>query len=185
MPTPTIAHNTHMPNLDSDSEMSLYHYLAVAALDIPTGNHAYLTYKLDVIKILVLNAAEPLYRKACGLRVKEIRLLRLIHDYPNITSSELKVKLVLDKTLLSKYLAGLEQRGMIEKIPDKQDNRIQQLRLTAAGEEAWQTCETIGRGLEAKFFHQMSGQEWDQLHHLLDKALDSLTDWHSQATSDD
>lgn len=186
MPTPTIANNTHTPNLDSDSEMSLYHYLAAAALDIPTltDHHAYLTYKLDVIKILVLNAAEPLYRKACGLRVKEIRLLRLIHDYPNITSSELKVKLVLDKTLLSKYLAGLEQRGMIEKIPDKQDNRIQQLRLTAAGEEAWQTCETIGRGLEAKFFHQMSGQEWDQLHHLLDKALNSLKDWHSQATSD-
>lgn len=186
MPTPTIARNTHTPSLDSDSEMSLYHYLAAAALDIPTptNNHAYLTYKLDVIKILVLNAAEPLYRKACGLRVKEIRLLRLIHDYPNITSSELKVKLVLDKTLLSKYLAGLEQRGMIEKIPDKQDNRIQQLRLTATGEEAWQTCETIGRGLEAKFFHQMSGQEWDQLHHLLDKALNSLTDWHSQATSD-
>ena len=186
MPTPTIAHNTHTPNLDSDSEMSLYHYLAAAALDIPTptDNHAYLTYKLDVIKILVLNATEPLYRKDCGLLVKEIRLLRLIHDYPNITSSELKVKLVLDKTLLSKYLAGLEQRGMIEKIPDKQDNRIQQLRLTAAGEQAWQTCETIGRGLEAKFFHQMSGQEWDQLHHLLDKALNSLTDWHSQATSD-
>lgn len=187
MPTPTIARNTHTPSLDSDSEMSLYHYLAAAALDIPTptDNHAYLTYKLDVIKILVLNAAEPLYRKACGLRVKEIRLLRLIHDYPNITSSELKVKLVLDKTLLSKYLAGLEQRGMIEKIPDKQDNRIQQLRLTAAGEQAWQTCETIGRGLEAKFFHQMSGHEWDQLHRLLDKALNSLTDWHSQATSDD
>ena len=94
MPTPTIARNTHTPSLDSDSEMSLYHYLAAAALDIPTptNNHAYLTYKLDVIKILVLNAAEPLYRKACGLRVKEIRLLRLIHDYPNITSSELKVK---------------------------------------------------------------------------------------------
>ena len=187
MPTSTIAHNTHTPNLDSDSEMSLYHYLAAAALDIPTptGNHAYLTYKLDVIKILVFNAAEPLYRKACGLRVKEIRLLRLIHDYPNITSSELKVKLVLDKTLLSKYLAGLEQRSLIEKIPDKQDNRIQQLRLTATGEEAWQTCETIGRGLEAKFFNQMSGQEWDQLHRLLDKALNSLMDWHSQAASDD
>ena len=44
MPTPTIAHNTHTPNLDSDSEMSLYHYLAAAALDIPTptDHHAYL-----------------------------------------------------------------------------------------------------------------------------------------------
>ena len=52
MPTLTIAHNTHTPSLDSDSEMSLYHYLAAAALDIPTptDNHAYLTYKLDVIK---------------------------------------------------------------------------------------------------------------------------------------
>ncbi len=71
MPTPTIAHNTHMPSLDSDSEMSLYHYLAAAALDIPTGNHAYLTYKLDVIKILVLNAAEPLYLKLAGCESKK------------------------------------------------------------------------------------------------------------------
>lgn len=166
---PTRANQDHL----------LGHFDIAAPLDTQTGGHAYLTYKLDLIKTLAVNTADPLYLKACTLRVKELRLLRLIHDYPNITSSELRVKLVLDKTLLSKHLAGLEQRGLVEKIPDKEDNRIQRLRLTIEGEQAWQICETIGRGLEAEFFGQMSQQEWEQLHNLLDKALQSLLQWQS------
>lgn len=141
--------------------------------------HDYLTYKLDLIKTLAVNAADPLYRKVSGMRVKELRLLRLIHDYPDITSSEIKVKLVLDKTLLSKHLADLEQRGLIEKRMDTNDNRIQRLHLTEEGLKVWQTCEKIGCELETAMFGEITQDEWATLHNLLDKLLVSLKHWQA------
>lgn len=145
--------------------------------DSDAHGHDYLTYKLDLIKTLAVKSADPLYHKASGLRVKELRLLRLIHDYPDITSSELKVKLVLDKTLLSKHLADLEQRGLIEKTPDTADNRVYRLNLTKDGLATWKTCEKIGCDLERQMFAEISDDDWQQLHGLLDKILLSLTHW--------
>lgn len=150
------------------------------AIDTGIHGHEYLTYKLDLIKTLAVNAADPLYRKASGMRVKELRLLRLIHDHPDITSSELKVKLVLDKTLLSKHLADLEQRGLIEKSTDSQDNRIQRLSLSKEGLKVWKICEKIGCELEREMFAEISDAEWQQLHGLLDKVFISLQHWQAK-----
>ena len=184
MPT-RVNHANPLGHFNSAAPLAPAAPLDSAALATNTNDEsAYLTYKLGVIKTLAVNAADSLYQKASGLRVKALRLLRLIHDYPNISSSELRVKLVLDKTLLSKQLAALEQRGLIEKIADKEDLRIYRLRLTVEGEQAWQICETIGRGLEAEFFAQMSQHEWRQLHSLLDKALQSLLQWQANAKLD-
>lgn len=161
-------------------DLSTFENLSEDYHDPALHGHDYLTYKLDLIKTLAVNAADPLYRKASGMRVKELRLLRLIHDYPDITSSEIKVKLVLDKTLLSKHLADLEQRGLIEKRMDAHDNRIQRLHLSEEGLKVWQTCEQIGCDLETQMFAEIDEQEWQQLHGLLDKVLLSLKHWQAK-----
>ena len=74
------------------------------------------------------------------MRVRELRVLRLIHALPGVAASELGQRLVLEKTLMSKYLADLEQRGLIQRSLDPQDNRVHRLFLTPAGQEVWQTC---------------------------------------------
>ena len=87
--------------------------------DTVSADKRYLTYKLDLIKTLATKAADAYYVEASGMRVRELRLLRLVHDTPGVAATELRHRLVLDKTLLSKNLADLEKRGLIERGPTR------------------------------------------------------------------
>lgn len=141
--------------------------------------HRYLTYKLDLLKTLATKAIDPHYQVLAGMRVRELRLLRLLHDQPGIAATELRHQLVLDKTLLSKNLADLERRGLIERRPHERDNRLQCLHLSAEGERVWLACERLGRQVEADMFADLSAEEWEQLHALLNRAIASLNRWQA------
>lgn len=99
---------------------------------------------------------------------------------PGVTATELRHKLVLDKTLLSKNLAVLEERGLICYNTDPQDNRVHRLQLTEKGTQAWKKCEKIGRDLEAKMFGELSIEELEQLQQLLHRAYTSFSNWNEQ-----
>ena len=140
----------------------------------------YLTYKLDLIKTIASKAADAHYRKAFDLRIRELRVLRLVHRFPGITATELGSKLVVDKTLLSKNIAYLEARGLISREADAKDNRLQCLSLTEAGLKIWQESERIGRRLEGEMFSGLTPDEWDKLHSLLDRVVMSFNRWNAK-----
>ena len=167
MPTTTMSMSAAPPSADS------------APPDTVSADKPYLTYKLDLIKTLATKAADQHYQKAVGMRVRELRVLRLIHALPGVAASELGQRLVLEKTLMSKYLADLEQRGLIQRTLDPQDNRVHRLSLTQAGQDVWQTSEQIGRALEQQMFQQLDAAEWEQLNGLLDQLHDSLLHWQA------
>ena len=137
----------------------------------------YLTYKLDLIKSLATRAADRAYQGELDLRVRELRVLRPLHEHPGISATELRRLLVLDKTLMSKNLAGLEQRGLIRREVDPADNRVQRLYLTSEGERAWLVSERLGRQMEAEMFGELAPEQWGQLHDLLDAVLASFEHW--------
>ena len=140
----------------------------------------YLTYKLDLIKSLATRAADKAYQAELDLRVRELRVLRPLHAHPGISATELRRLLVLDKTLMSKNLAYLEGRGLIRREADPADARVQRLYLTAEGERAWRTSERLGRQMEAEMFGELTPQQWQQLHGLLDDVLASFEHWRSR-----
>lgn len=137
----------------------------------------YLTYKLDLIKTIVMKAGNTAYKKALNLGVRELRVLRLVHDFPGITATDLGNRLVLDKTLLSKNISFLESRGLISRCTNAQDNRQQCLTLTEEGMRVWYEGERIGRGLETDMFADFSEAEWTRLHQMLDRLLLSIDHW--------
>lgn len=141
----------------------------------------YLTYKLDLIKTIVMKAGNAAYKKALNLGVRELRALRLVHDFPGITATDLGSRLVLDKTLLSKNISFLESRGLISRCTNAQDNRQQCLTLTEEGMRVWYEGERIGRGLEADLFADFSEAEWTRLHEMLDRLLLSIDHWKARS----
>ena len=143
----------------------------------PSDELDYLTYKLDLIKTLATKAADPHYERACGLRIRELRVLRLLHDAPGIVATELRHKLVLDKSLLSKNLSDLEKRGLIQRTTDPNDSRVQRLSLSDEGTRAWLESEHIGRQLEHEMFGELPASDWQRLHELLDDITLSLYHW--------
>lgn len=51
-------------------------------------------------------------------------MLRSVHDFPQITATELVEKLVFDKTLLSKNIAVMKRKGLIVRTSSSHDNRL-------------------------------------------------------------
>lgn len=137
----------------------------------------YLTYKLDLIKTILMKVGNAHYKKAFDLGVRELRVLRLVHDFPGITATDLGCRLVLDKTLLSKNISFLEGRRLIARCANAQDNRQQCLTLTEEGMRVWVEAERIGRGLEADLFSEFDEEEWEELHRMLDRMMASLDSW--------
>ncbi|MCP1660272.1 MarR family winged helix-turn-helix transcriptional regulator [Neisseria perflava] len=140
----------------------------------------YLTYRLTQISQAGIKIADPVYQSAVGLKVRELRVLRLIHTYPDSTSTELLKLIELDKTLWSKNLATLEDKGLILRKTDPADARRQYLRLSKEGEAAWEKAEQIGRKLERELFRKLNDEQWQQLQDLLDLTWFSLKDWQEQ-----
>lgn len=140
----------------------------------------FLTYSLERLSSAAIKVADVHYLDACDLKVRELRVLRLIQSRPGCTPTELLGGLELDKTLLSKYLAALEQKGLILRRVDERDNRRQCLFLSEQGGQVWQVAEQLGRSLEAEMFGGLSAEEWEHLHSLLEKARLSLQNWQGQ-----
>ncbi|QNP49134.1 MarR family winged helix-turn-helix transcriptional regulator [Diaphorobacter aerolatus] len=141
---------------------------------------AYLTYQLELLKTAAIKAANPHYLKAVNLRVRELRVLRLLLESPGVTATELRRKLVLDKTLMSKNISYLEKRGLVQRMPNPNDSRLQLLSLTKEGERVCKKSNKIGESLEGQMFAQLTPNEWVQLRQLLDRAYDSFLAWERE-----
>lgn len=86
-------------------------------------------------------------------------LLEIAHrDAP--TASELSRELGLDPGYLSRTLAGLQQRGLIEKLRSEADGRRRLLSLTPAGKDAFYLLDTRSREEVAEMLGELS--EGDQ-----------------------
>ena len=66
----------------------------------------------------------------------EARILYELHQRQNLTSSDLYRELGLDAGYLSRLVAGLEQKGLLEKVRSERDGRQRLLVLTEEGEKA-------------------------------------------------
>jgi len=139
----------------------------------------FLSYKLDVLKSASIRAANVFYRERVDLSIRELRVLRLIHDSPGILTTDLRQRLFMDKTVLSKDISFLERRGLLLRSLCSRDSRQHCLALTPEGERVWKESEEIGRRLEDEMYAELGEEEWRQLHALLDKALLSFEHWNS------
>lgn len=57
----------------------------------------YLTYRLAQFCTAVMKASDIYYHDTVGLKIRELRILRLLHDMPGSTPTTLLANLELDK----------------------------------------------------------------------------------------
>lgn len=105
----------------------------------------------------------------------EARILFEIVHRDDVSASDLSNSLGLDPGYLSRLLASLERRGLIEKIPSETDARRRLLSLTPAGEEAFSLLDERSREEVAEMLEDLS--EGDQ-RRLLDamRTIESVLD---------
>jgi DNA-binding MarR family transcriptional regulator len=97
----------------------------------------FLPYQLNVVASLVSQALSRIYSARYGIAVPEWRVLVTLGQYGVMTGKAIGVHSHMHKTKVSRAVAGLEARGLVERRANRQDRREGLLSLSPAGRSAY------------------------------------------------
>lgn len=139
------------------------------------NSHIYLTYKFDLIKTEAIRTANEFYRRHLdGLVTRDLRVVRLIGDFPGLSVSELREKAFLEKTLLSKTLTNLVSLSLVKRVNNPKDNRQYFLWLTPKGKKLREYSDQLGVDMENAWLGELTDEERMMLDCICDKLIAHL-----------
>jgi DNA-binding MarR family transcriptional regulator len=123
----------------------------------------------QVLKNRMQNEAEQ------GLGPLHMRALCLCQRNPGGTQQQLVVSMGRDKGQIARLIRELEERQLLERIPDERDRRVWRLAVTPEGEKKCQWFVAIETQLAADMFGGLSAKERGQLEHVLSEIRARIT----------
>ncbi|MCC8427941.1 MarR family transcriptional regulator [Reyranella aquatilis] len=129
----------------------------------------FLPYRLSVLSQLVSESLHDLYAGPFELSVTQWRVMAALGRFAPLTASEVGQRIVMDKVAVSRAVAGLMQRGMVERATDREDRRRAPLRLTPKGRTVHAQIVPLALGYEADLYRALSAAERETLNSLCDR----------------
>jgi MarR family transcriptional regulator, temperature-dependent positive regulator of motility len=139
-------------------------------------NDEYVTFLLDRVNEQMKSQGSALYERECSVTLRELRLLRFVGSEPGLTLTRLIEGVWLEKTLASKAVTNLVQRGLVVRSVGAEDARQINLHLTEAGVAVVMAAEPIGRLAESTFRAALTEEEHAVFRRCLDKLAHSVDD---------
>lgn len=133
----------------------------------------YLNLLLDRASNRSLAFSEKVYDMLLGMRGRDLRLLRLIGNSPGLSIGELVYQSAVEKTLVSKAVTSLSERGLVKRHIGEADARQIRLSLTRQGISLVKRGEAIGKKLEASYESWLTADEIRTLRRILTKILEA------------
>lgn len=115
----------------------------------------YFTFRMDVVSERTKEVASVVYEREVGLSLRELRLMRFIATQPGLTLTSLIEKAHIEKTLTSKSISALVQRGLVLRMISEADARQINLFLTKEGAGLVKSADSIGQNMEAMIMSRM------------------------------
>lgn len=129
----------------------------------------FLPYRLSVLAQLVSESLHDLYAEPFGLSVTQWRVMAALGRFAPLTASEVGQRIVMDKVAVSRAVAGLMKRDLIERATDLNDRRRASLRLSAKGRAMHARIVPLALGYEAELYQALSSEERETLNGLCDR----------------
>ncbi|MEQ1613166.1 MAG: MarR family winged helix-turn-helix transcriptional regulator [Hyphomicrobiaceae bacterium] len=128
-----------------------------------------LTFRLDVLAQEAISANDAIFVKAVGCTIREVRVLRLIDDFPGITFIEICRATGLERSLASRIIRRLIAIQLVRRENDASDARRFGLSTTALGKDRRTEARALSDNLEITLCSPLSAGERKQLNNLLDR----------------
>lgn len=138
---------------------------ALQALDL----EKFLPYRLSVLAQLVSESLHDLYAEPFGLSVTQWRVMAALGRFAPLTASEVGQRIVMDKVAVSRAVAGLMKRDLVERATDLNDRRRASLRLSAKGRAMHAQIVPLALNYEAELYLALSPEERETLNGLCDR----------------
>ena len=122
-----------------------------APAETPPTIKELLSYRIHQLANALSRGAAARYRHEFGVSLMEWRILALLGDFAPMTLKELGRQGGLDKSLASRAVAGLVERGLVLREIGPEDAREVALRLSAAGRRTHEGLMLAARERDAAF----------------------------------
>jgi DNA-binding MarR family transcriptional regulator len=129
----------------------------------------FLPYRLSVLAQIVSESLHDLYAGPFGLAVTEWRVMAALGRFAPLTASDVGQRIVMDKVAVSRAVARLLKRGLVERATDRADRRRATLRLSARGRSVHARIVPLALEYEARLYDALSDGERRQFDSLADR----------------
>ncbi len=119
----------------------------------------FLPYRLSVLAQIVSESLHGLYAQPFGLTVTQWRVMAALGRFAPLTASDVGQRIVMDKVAVSRAVAGLLKRGLVERSTDRRDRRRASLRLSARGRAMHARIVPLALGYEERLNQTLSPEE--------------------------
>ncbi|WP_309082640.1 MarR family transcriptional regulator [Chelativorans sp.] len=121
----------------------------------------------DLARSIRADLDQRILKEGIGITPGEARTLLHAARAGEMRQNVLAERMGLEAMTLSSYLDRLEERGLIQRVPDPSDRRAKLVRLTDAADAALQAIMRVTTEVRRKARGDMSDDEWALLNQLL------------------
>lgn len=128
-----------------------------------------LSYRLSVLSNRVSGTISGEYYRRHRLAITEWRVMAVLGKYPGLSASEVSEHTAMDKVAVSRAVARLLERGLVERETHGDDRRRSVLTLSAKGLEVYSEIAPMVTECQRRLVSPLSQDEREQLESLIDK----------------
>lgn len=129
----------------------------------------FLPYRLSVLSNRISQAIASRYAERFGLGVTEWRVVAVLGRYPDLSAGEVAARTAMDKVAVSRTVARLLERELVERDTHGDDRRRSVLALSRSGQRIYDQITPLALDLERRLLSCLDRGERAALDALLDK----------------
>jgi DNA-binding MarR family transcriptional regulator len=129
----------------------------------------FLPYRLSVLSNRISQTIAQGYAERFGIGITEWRVIAVLGRSPGLSAGGVAERTAMDKVAVSRAVARLLERDLIQRDTHGDDRRRSVLELSPAGEEIYREVVPLARGYERRLLATLDDAERAQLDALLDK----------------
>ena len=129
----------------------------------------FLPYRLSVLSNRISQAIAVRYAQRFGIGVTEWRVVAVLGRYPDLSAGAVAARTAMDKVAVSRAVARLLERGLVERDTHGDDRRRSVLALSRNGQRIYDDIAPLALDLERRLLSRLDRDERAALDALLDK----------------
>ncbi len=133
----------------------------------------FLPYRLSVMTNRISGALSRHYAERFGIGIPEWRVIANLGRQPEMSANEVVERSAMDKVTVSRAVAALEQKGLLQRSRDAGDKRKSQLRLSPRGEAVYAEIVPLALGFERDLLARLTPEERAVLERVIAKLTDA------------
>lgn len=154
--------------------------------DLPNDPHAdhhhavlelerFLPYRLSVLSNRVSQTIAGLYEQRFGLAITEWRVMAVLGRFSGLSAGEVAERTAMDKVAVSRAVAKLLERGLIQRDTHGDDRRRSVLALSEVGYSVYDEVAPMTLECERRLLSELTAEEGEQLSRLMDKLSEGVS----------